>query len=132
MPPKRIRRGRRQPKTPKYVPPSPEESGKSNETDENNNLPTIQKEVIFPPETTGILRGVTTQPTPSPKPKHITGFVLRPWVLHKIDLEPPRLTRPSKIFLKRPQDQRIWRDTSPSWPKPPPDLITGLSESVAT
>ncbi|KAL0110712.1 hypothetical protein PUN28_013976 [Cardiocondyla obscurior] len=132
MPPKRTRRGRRQPKTPKYVPPSPEGSDKPDETDKNNNLPTIQEEIIFPPGTTGILKGVTTQPTPSPKPKHITGFVLRPWVLHEIDLEPPRLTRPPKIFLKGPYDHRVWRDTLPNWPKPPPNLITGISESVAT
>ncbi|KAL0099839.1 hypothetical protein PUN28_019923 [Cardiocondyla obscurior] len=93
MPPKRIRRGRRPPKTPKFVPPSLEESEKP---DENNNLPTIQKEIIFPPGTTGILKRVTTQPAPPSKPKHITGFVLRPWILHKINLDPQRLTRPSK------------------------------------
>ncbi|KAL0130356.1 hypothetical protein PUN28_002180 [Cardiocondyla obscurior] len=47
-------------------------------------------------------------------------------------MDPPRLTRPPKTYLKGPQDQRIWRDTSPSWPKLPPKYITSLSESVAT
>ncbi|KAL0116373.1 hypothetical protein PUN28_009767 [Cardiocondyla obscurior] len=132
MPPKRTRSGRRLLKTPKYVPPSPDDNNKPDEKDENNNLPRIREEVIFPPGTPGILKGVTTRPAPSPRPKHVTGFVLRPWILHEIELEPPRLTRLPKIFLRGPHDQRIWRDTSSSWPKPPPKLITGIGENAAT
>ncbi|KAL0116371.1 hypothetical protein PUN28_009765 [Cardiocondyla obscurior] len=76
MPPKRIRRGRCQPKTPKWVPTSPEEA-EEQPKDENNNVPTILEKTVFPPGTPGILIGIITHPVPSTKAKHITGFVLR-------------------------------------------------------
>ncbi|KAL0110754.1 hypothetical protein PUN28_014007 [Cardiocondyla obscurior] len=118
------------------------ESPKKNEIDDEakpatdfNNTPKIIAETVFPPGTPGILKNITSPHStgqPEAKTKHITSFVLRPWILHRIKLKPPRLTRPPRFFLQRPYDQRIWRDTTPNWSKPLPALITSLGESVGT
>ncbi|KAL0128479.1 hypothetical protein PUN28_003648 [Cardiocondyla obscurior] len=81
--------------------------------DINNNVPKILEEWIFPLDTPSILKGVASPnatATLGPKPKHITGFILCPWILHTIF--------PPEAFY----NQSIWRDTTPNWPKPPPEL----------
>ncbi|KAL0110735.1 hypothetical protein PUN28_013990 [Cardiocondyla obscurior] len=118
MPLKQLRRGQKQPITLKWVPASPDgEIGTTPKRDQNNNVPRINEEIVFPPRTPEILKD-TASPHPAgqqeAKVKHIAGFILRPWVLHRIELEPPRLTRPLKFFLRRPYDQRVWRVTTPN------------------
>ncbi|KAL0098669.1 hypothetical protein PUN28_020625 [Cardiocondyla obscurior] len=79
---KRLRREKKkQPITSKWVPTSPEgDIGTIPKRDLNNNSPRIITETIFPPETSGILRGITSpHPTSQAeaKAKHVTGFILR-------------------------------------------------------
>ncbi|XP_070152032.1 serine/arginine repetitive matrix protein 1-like [Polyergus mexicanus] len=86
---------------------------------------------IPPPKSPGNERtgGIESRQSPEPLPKerHV-GWSLLPWRLIPLDLGPPRLTRPTRFFLKT-WDIRLRRYTSPreAWTAPP--LLSPLPAS---